>query len=165
MKLQNAFITALACTAIIFAAGTNQGESGQGGMGGTGQGGQGQGTTNKAMMITGTVEMVDSLDSLITIKPDTGTSVDTVYFNSMTKVGKQVMKSTSLKKGEKVKVHYRMMNGKKMAFEIVPMGKSKGKSGGSGSAGQGGQGQGGQSGQGNQGQGGQSGQGQGGSGY
>jgi hypothetical protein len=152
MKLQNAFITALACTAIIFAAGTNQGGSGQGGTGGTGQGGQGQGTTNKAMMITGTIETVDTLDSLITLKPDTGTSVDTIYFNSMTKVGKQVMKSTSLKKGEKVKVHYRMMNGKKVAFEIVPMSKTKAKqggtTGGTGGAGQSGQGQGGQSGQG-----------------
>jgi hypothetical protein len=150
MKLQKAFITALACTAVIFAAGTNQGGTTQGG-----QGQGGQGTTNKAMMVTGTVETVDTLDSLITIKPDTGTMVDTVYFNSMTKVGKQSMKSTSLKKGERVRAHYKMMDNKKVAFEITPMNKTK-KQGGTGT-GQGSQGQGGQSGQSGQGQGGQSG--------
>ena len=139
--LRKVLLTALTCTAMVFAQGGYQdgGSQQQQGQGGTA--GQGQ-----MMTIQGTIEDVNTSDSFFTIKSDTGT--DTLYYNNQLNIQPDQLKKM---RGKDVQVQYMMENNKKMAMMVTPAGQG-------GAAGQGQdqwQGDQGQGGQGNQGQGGQ----------
>lgn len=115
MNFYKVLMTALICSAMIFAADTT------GGMNKSKRGSDGgMKDTTTMMKAMGTIEEINTTDSTFTLKTETG-KIDTIYYDSKTKMAKM-----TLKKGEKVKVHYEMMNGKKMAVHIGPAHKGTG---------------------------------------
>ena len=125
MKLRHILLAALSCVVLVGAAG-NAPSGGTGGNGGsdTGMNGGTDGNMkrgmNDSMMIRGTIESMDTTDSMFVVRSDTAT--DTVYYNEQTTMKIQKNKFV---KGANVFVKYNMMNGKKMATQVFAGKKTK----------------------------------------
>ncbi len=113
MKLRHILLTALSCIVLVGAQGSGTGNSTDTGMGGGSDGGM-QNRMNDSMMIAGTIESVDTVDSMFVVRSETAT--DTVYYNSDTKMKNMKNKLTQ---GEKVIVKYKMIDNKKMATHLI----------------------------------------------
>lgn len=119
MMLRHVLLTALSCVVLVGAAGNSNG-----GMNGGSDGGM-NGGSDTSMKVTGTIQSIDSTDSMFVVQSDTGT--DTLYFDKDTKMNAVRNK---FKEGEQVTAHYKMQDDKKMATKVMPMRKGKGKKGG-----------------------------------
>jgi hypothetical protein len=127
MKLRHILLTAFSCAVLAGAAGNPNGAMNGGGSGGTtdGDGNMGKGMNDTAsMVITGTIDTVDSTNSMFIVRSDTAT--DTIYYNDQTKMASVKNK---LVKGNKVTVMYRTEDTKKMATMVTPGMKAKSKKG------------------------------------
>lgn len=114
MKLRHIILTALSCIVLVGAEGSGQSDSTDTtGMGGGSDGGM-QGQMNDSMMIAGTIESVDTVDSMIVVRSETAT--DTVYYNSDTNMKNMKNKLTP---GEKVVIKYKMIDDKKVATHLI----------------------------------------------
>jgi hypothetical protein len=126
MKLRHVLLTALSCVVLVGAAGNAQNGGMNGGSGGTdtGMNGGTDGNMNRgmndSMMIMGTIESVDTTDSMFVVRSDTAT--DTVYYNQQTTM--KIMKNKFVK-GSKVFVKYTTVDGKKTATAVFAGKKNK----------------------------------------
>lgn len=122
------FTTILAAALVVGAAGTSS-SSGKGqmnGSSGSGSAGAGAGTTSgmSDSVLSGTITMIDSTDSTITLyTPGMGNDTTTVSFNDVTKMSK-----AKPKVGDKVQITY-----EKVAKSITPS-KKNGAAAGQGGA-------------------------------
>jgi hypothetical protein len=107
MKLRNVFFTAIACSVLVIAAGTNQNN----GMSDTANGGS-NGQMKDTMSVTGTIQQFDSTDSMIVIRSDT--AADTLYITAMS----QVPPMNQLQQGKMVTAMYKMEANRKVVISI-----------------------------------------------